>query len=154
FVLPPLNIEPVWVDVDETQNRGDELIRVPGMSATDIHEEMRLTCHARAEAAATLTNANGSNWLCWCNTDYEADALSSVVKNNVEVRGSDTADFKEQAASDFKHGRIQNLISKSRIFGFGLNFQNCHNVIYFPDFSFEKFYQAIRRSYRFGQQKP
>ena len=154
FKLPPLNIQPVWVDVDEVANRGEELIRVPGMSATDIHQEMRLTCEARAKAAAELTNANGSNWLCWCNTDYEADALAAVVKNHVEVRGSDKPEFKEQAASDFKHGKIQNLISKSKIFGFGLNFQNCHNVIYFPDFSFEKFYQAIRRSYRFGQKKP
>lgn len=154
FELPPLNIEPVWVDVDESTNRGDDLIRIPGMSATDIHQEMRLTCESRAKAAADLANKNGSSWICWCNTDYEADALAAVVKNHVEVRGSDSPEFKEQAASDFKHGKVQNLISKSRIFGFGLNFQNCHNVIYFPDFSFEKFYQAIRRTYRFGQKHP
>lgn len=154
FILPPLNIEPVWVDVNEAEESGENLFRCSEDSATSVHKEMRLTCEARAMAAAEIANRNGSQWLVWCNTDYEADELKAVIKNSVEVRGSDSPEKKEQSARDFKQGAIQNLISKGRIFGLGLNFQNCHNVIYFPDFSFEKFYQTIRRTYRFGQTNP
>ncbi len=154
YELPPLNIHPVWIEVNEV-GTGDELINIPGMSATDIHHEMRASCDVRSKAAAEIIEKNpDASWSIWCNTDYEADELQKAIPDATEVRGGDTLEFKEQSALQFKRGAIKRLISKGKIFGFGLNFQHCHDLIYFPDFSFEKFYQIVRRFYRFGQKSP
>jgi SNF2 family DNA or RNA helicase len=82
----------------------------------------------------------------------EADKLKSLIPDSVEIRGNDKAEKKESAARGFVNGNIRVLISKPSIFGYGLNFQNCCNSVFCGmDYSFENYYQAVRRFYRFGQ---
>jgi DNA modification methylase len=124
------------------------------MSATNIHGEMRLTCSDRVTKAAGLVNGNAEQWLVWCNTNYEADALKKEIPDAVEIRGADSEEKKERAVNAFLDGSCRVLISKPSIFGYGLNFQNCFNVAFVGlSYSFEDFYQALRRSHRFGQKR-
>lgn len=89
----------------------------------------------------------------WCGLNDEADELKKLFGSEaVEVRGNDKSEKKEKAAIDFVNGKVKILISKPSIFGYGLNFQNCHNTVFCGmDYSFENYYQAVRRFYRFGQ---
>lgn len=154
FVLPPLELIPVWVDVDETQCADGELFRIPGMSSATISKEMRLTNTARCMAAAEIANSIDEAWVIWCNLNDEADELLDRVKDCVEVRGCDRPEHKEIKLLKFTNGEVKRMITKSSIAGYGLNWQHCHNVVCFPNYSFEDFYQLIRRSYRFGQKHP
>lgn len=153
YILPPLNMHSITVDVDWTEGANDgELFRSPTLSATTMHEEMRMTSQARAEKVAELVNNSTEPWIVWCNTNDESEKLAKLIPDAVEIKGSDTAKKKEQAADDFVSGKIRVLISKSGIFGFGMNWQHCRNVAFVGlSYSFESFYQALRRSYRFGQ---
>jgi DNA modification methylase len=154
YVLPALNMETITVHVDESTDTGDDLFRISTLSATTMHKEMRLTSGARSDAVAELVNKSSEPWLVWCNTNDEADALIECLNDAVEVRGSDTAEHKQRAVVDFLSGKTRVLISKSGIFGYGLNFQHCRNVAFVGlSYSFEDFYQALRRSYRFGQKE-
>ena len=155
FKLPALNILTIVAGVDETAGAGDgELFRNPELNATTIHREMRLSCKARAEETAKLVNDSDEQWIVWCNTNYESEELARVIPGSVEIRGSDKTSKKEEAAMGFVAGTIRVLISKSRIFGYGMNFQNCRNVAFVGlSYSFEDFYQSLRRSYRFGQDR-
>ncbi len=154
FVLPPLNLIPVWVDVDESQCADGELFRMAGMSAAEVNKEMRATLPERCKAVADLANSKDEPWVIWCNLNDEADELLLQIKDCVEVRGSDRAEHKETKLRMFTMGEIPRIITKASIAGYGLNWQHCHNVICFPSYSFEDFYQLIRRSYRFGQKHP
>jgi hypothetical protein len=109
----------------------------------------------RVDAASQLANGNGEQWLVWCDLNDESKALTAAIDGAVEVCGADSDDHKRQAAIDFQDGKIRVLVSKPSIFGFGLNFQRCHNVAFVGlSHSYEAFYQAIRRCWRFGQQQP
>lgn len=156
YDLPPLNIERRIVKVDQVKGRSeDELFRMSTMSATTIHREMKFTCAARVEALAVEVNASDEQWAIWCNTNQEADALKKAIHDCVEVRGNDSAEFKEESAENFVSGDIVRLVSKASIFGYGMNFQNCHNTAFVGlSYSFEDFYQALGRFWRFGQTKP
>jgi DNA modification methylase/superfamily II DNA or RNA helicase len=155
YNLPKLNLEKVIVDVDEVQGAGDgELFRNATLSATTMHKEMRLTAPRRVEEVASLVNNSDEPWVVWCNTNDESERLAKAIPCAVEIRGSDTAKKKEQAAEDFVDGKIRVLISKSGIFGYGMNWQHCRNVAFVGlSYSFEDFYQALRRVYRFGQKQ-
>jgi hypothetical protein len=156
FVLPPLNLHRHEVKADTSIETGDNLFRIPDTSATAIHREKRLTAGARAEIIAELVNGEpGEPWLIWCDTDYEADALMARVSGAVEVRGSMPEATKERHLLAFMDGSARVLISKPRICGFGLNLQHCARVAFVGlSFSYEAFYQAIRRCWRFGQTRP
>ena len=155
YNLPPMNMVQHVVDVDTAQGADGELFRMGAMSATNIHAEMRLTCPERVAKCAGIVNASDECWTVWCNTNYEADALKSAIPCAVEVRGSDSEQKKEQAIAGFLNGSIRVLISKPSMFGYGLNLQHCANVAFVGlSYSFEDFYQALRRSYRFGQKRP
>lgn len=154
YNLPPLNMRNVVVQVDESQETGDDLFRIATLSATTMHREMRLTTPARADAVAELVTKSKECWLVWCNTNDESDALMERIPDAVEVRGSDTAASKIKAMADFTAGKIRVLVSKPSICGTGINWQHCHNVAFVGlSYSFEDFYQALRRTYRFGQTK-
>src|SRR5204862_396935 len=75
FILPPLNIIPQWVDVNESEDAGENLFRIPETSATGVHREQRLTCQARAAIAAKIIGDSDDFWMVWCSTNYEADEL-------------------------------------------------------------------------------
>jgi len=155
FILPKLNIVEHVVPVDFYKSAGDKLFRIPALSATDYHKEKRLTTEDRAAKTKEIVDCLDGIVCIWCETNYEADALRAILPDAVEVRGDDSIDRKEQVALDFAAGKIPCLISKPSIFGFGLNFQACHNVVFCGmSYSFEAFYQATRRFWRFGQTKP
>lgn len=153
YILPELKMQSVLVDVDATAGAGEgELFRTPELSATNLHNELKRTAPDRAQAVADMVNASNETWIVWCNTNYEADELINRIPEAVEVRGSELAKAKEKKLDDFTEGRSRVMITKPGIAGYGLNWQHCHNVAFVGlSYSFEDFYQALRRSYRFGQ---
>lgn len=165
FVLPELQIERHVVEADRSVDAGEEtkgefagqmrLFRLPDRSATAIHREKRLTVEARAEVVANLVAAHEGEPVCiWVDTDYEADAVKALVPEAKEVRGSMPIDRKEETLHGFSTGEVQILLTKPAIAGFGLNWQHCHTTIYAGvSFSYESFYQSIRRFWRFGQKQ-
>lgn len=154
YVLPTMIEREIIVDVDETEEAGEFLIRNPDMSATGYHREKRITAPDRVQAVSALVNSDADQWAVWCETNDEADQLRKAIPDATEIRGSDKPEKKERAALDFIDGEIRVLISKPSIFGFGLNFQHCHKVAFCGlSYSYEDYYQAVRRFYRFGQER-
>jgi hypothetical protein len=156
FDLPPLQTDLHYVNVDITQAAADgELFRAVDTSATSIHKEKRLTARSRAERIAELVAAEPDEyWVIWCDTDYEADALQAVIPDATEVRGSMTLDTKEARLDAFVRGDERVLITKPSIAGYGLNLQHCARCAFVGlSFSYESYYQAVRRFWRFGQQR-
>ncbi len=151
FVLPKLNLIPVWVDVDESIATDGELFRMPTLSAADVVKEMRLTNEDRCKVATDIANDIDGPCVIWCNLNDEADELLLSLRDCVEVRGCDKPEHKEIKLKKFASGEVLRLISKASITGFGLNWQHCCNLVVFPTYSFEDFYQLVRRHYRFGQ---
>lgn len=132
----------------------DGALFVREVSATNLHDVKRQTSQARAEACAALDDGK-SPMILWCDTDYEADALKAVFRDAVEVRGSMPIEKKEQALEAFSLGQVRQIITKPGIAGYGLNWQHCADMVFVGrSFSYELWYQAVRRSWRFGQKKP
>lgn len=156
YVLPPLRIERHAVAVDLTEARGDgALFRQVDLSATAIHAEKRRTAGDRARKVAELIAAEPEEaWLVWCETDYEAEALREVLPGAVEVHGRMTPEEKAAGLLGFAdHGGI--LVTKPKIAGFGMNWQHCARMAFVGgSYSYEAFYQAVRRCWRFGQARP
>lgn len=129
-----------------------EIIHNVDTSATGFHKEKKRTAEERAKKCAEIVYSTDEQYVVWCDTDYEADLLRKYIPDAIEVRGSQKAEYKEQAAVDFIDGKYRVLISKPKIFGYGLNFQNCRNCVFCGlSYSYENYYQAVRRFYRFGQ---
>ena len=156
FDLPPLNIHQHIVKTDLTAGADGMLFRIPDTSATSIHKEKRLTANDRAAKIAELVRAeSGEPWMIWVETDYDADAITALLPEAVEVRGSMKPEMKEERLDGFTSGAIRVLVSKPSIAGFGLNWQHCARTAFVGlSFSYEMFYQAIRRFWRFGQSRP
>lgn len=162
FVLPEMTMVRHIVEADRSIHAGDEkdgqakLFRMPETSATSIHREKRLTIEARADKIAALVAAEPNEpWVIWCDTDYEADALTDRIPHAVEVRGSMRPDVKEERITAFSTGAAQIIITKPSVAGFGLNWQHCARMAFVGlSFSYESFYQAVRRCWRFGQTRP
>jgi hypothetical protein len=136
----------------------DGLFGGDSVSATNLHDVKRQTADARAELAASLAlDLPGEPWVLWVDTDYEADAVMAALRGTpsvVEVRGSMSADAKEESLDAFADGSARILVTKPSICGFGLNWQHCANTVFVGrTFSYEAWYQAVRRFWRFGQQR-
>lgn len=156
YDLPPLLLHEHVVEVEHAQENG-ELFAAGQLSATEMHGEMRRTAADRAKKVAELvgTGPTGDRWVIWCNTNYEADELKVLFPHAVEVRGSETLEAKETKLNAFSEDRIRILASKPSIAGFGLNWQHCSHMAFVGlSYSYEQMYQALRRSYRFGQTRP
>jgi len=118
YVLPELSMHRHVVDVDVRNGRGENLFRVPDLSATSVHREKRLTAPARAATIGALVALEYREpWLVWCDTDYEADALTAVISGATEVRGSDSLESKERALMGFVDGSVRVLVTKPGIAG-------------------------------------
>jgi len=159
FVLPALQIQDCTVETPREAVADDAgqmaLFAMEARSLNDQRKVRKASLQLRVDAAAQLANGNGEQWLVWCDLNDESKALTAAIDGAVEVCGADSDDHKRQAAIDFQDGKIRVLVSKPSIFGFGLNFQRCHNVAFVGlSHSYEAFYQAIRRCWRFGQQQP
>jgi hypothetical protein len=162
FTLPEMRMVQHIVEADRSIDTGEEkdgqarIFRLPETSATSIHREKRLTIDARADAiAAVVASETREPWIIWCDTDAEADALTDRIPEAIEVRGSMAADVKEDRLTAFSTGKARIIVTKPSIAGFGLNWQHCARQAFVGlSFSYESFYQAVRRSHRFGQTRP
>lgn len=122
------------------------------ISATNFNQELRLTKTERMEQAAKIVNNSDENFIIWIKQNEEGQMLRELIPDAVEVKGNDKPEHKEKMLLGFANNEFRVLITKTKIAQFGLNYQNCRNQIFASlDFSFEGLYQAIRRSYRFGQ---
>jgi len=143
------------IEVKELDIEPDEgmLFYIPEVNATNYHKIRKNTVKYKLEKITDiLESKKEKQFVIWVDTNHEADVLKSNIKESVEIRGNDSIEKKEQAAMDFIDGKIRILISKSSIFGFGMNFQNCYNTILCGiSYSYENYYQLIRRFWRFGQ---
>lgn len=149
YDLPPLNIHHEAV----TNERHDGwLFAMEAKTLQERRQSRRDTLALRVARAAALANGDGEQWLVWCDLNDESAALAAAIDGAVEVRGSDTPEHKERALDGFARGEVRVLVSKPSIAGFGMNFQSCARVIFVGlSDSYESFYQAIRRCWRFGQ---
>lgn len=138
--------------VVETEQTGD-LFAKPAMTMTERRQAQRDSISARCEALAQVVNADhDETWLIWCHLNAEAELLASLIPGAVNVQGSDKPEVKSQRMLDFSRGELRVLISKPSICGFGMNWQHCARMAFVGlSDSFEQFYQAVRRCYRFGQ---
>ena len=156
YILPKLNEKEEIVDINiDSDDYSDGLFRTIEMSATSFYKEKKRTIESRTKRVKEIIDNNpNEQYLIWVDMNEEADKLKVLLPDAVEVRGSDKNTFKEEASQKFKSGEIKYLISKPKIFGYGMNFQNCHNVIFCGlTYSYENYYQALRRLYRFGQKE-
>ena len=146
YDLPPLNIQYVEVPSD----------RPVASTLTERRDARRESLPDRCRAAADLIQREpDEQWLIWCDLNDEADELTRIIDGAVEVRGSDKAELKEGRLTGFTEGTVKRLVSKPSIAGLGLNWQGCHNMIFVGlSDSYEMLYQAMRRCWRFGQDKP
>lgn len=159
FVLPPMNIIEVRLaaaqaSIDRAWSEG-RLIPDDSPSSTGMHKVKRESLEERVAEVQKIVSQidTGVSILIWCDTDYEADALVEAFPEAVEVRGS-TKD-KETKLLGFANSEFRILITKPSIAGYGMNYQNCANqILVGVSYSFEKFYQSVRRSWRFGQTQP
>ncbi|WP_273084634.1 hypothetical protein [Capnocytophaga gingivalis] len=122
------------------------------VSATDFNKELRRTKDQRIAKAIEIANANEEPHIVWVKHNDEGKEVTAGIRGAVEVSGSDKPEEKAQKLLDFVYGKFRVLVTKPKIAQYGLNFQHCLNQTFMsPDFSFEGFYQAVRRSHRFGK---
>jgi hypothetical protein len=140
--------------VVETEVTGD-LFAKPAQTMLERRKAQRDSIEARCIELAKVVNADTSEpWLIWCHLNDEAEMLKSMIEGSVNVQGSDSVEFKTDAMMRFSRGELRVLISKPKICGYGMNWQHCARMAFVGlDDSFEKFYQAVRRCYRFGQKR-
>jgi hypothetical protein len=149
FILPPLE---TYEHVVEARTKRDGfLFDLPARGLDEEREERRRTITERCEKVYSLVKDTGNPCVCWCHLNDEGDALEEMIPGAVQVSGSDSDEKKEELFEAFASGQIQKLVTKPVIAGFGLNWQHCPHQTFFPSHSFEQYYQAMRRSYRFGQ---
>lgn len=132
----------------------DFLFDMPAVGLAEQRSERRRTINERCELAASLINATNKPAVAWCHLNEEGHMLEKMIPGAVEVEGNDSDEFKEETFDAFASGQIRVLVSKPIIAGFGLNWQHCAHQTFFPSHSFEQWYQAIRRCWRFGQTQP
>ncbi len=120
---------------------------------TEVKEEQRLTIPQRCEKAYELTQGHKTS-VYWCNFNKESELLKKLDSNAYEIKGSMDIDKKEELLLAFYNKEVDRLITKPKMTAFGLNWQHCNHTTYFPTFSYEQYYQSIRRFWRFGQKKP
>jgi superfamily II DNA or RNA helicase len=156
FVLPPLKYELHTIQSDITQGvPNGMLFRIPDGSATTIHAEKRFSMRDRVARAADIANNADGAVIVWCETNDESAALAASIPDAVEVHGSMSLDAKVAALDSFTFGDRRVIVSKPKLAGLGLNWQHANTVIFASiSHSYEQHYQAVRRSWRFGQTKP
>jgi hypothetical protein len=152
FILPELR-EVEHVVESDTYADG-MLFALPAVGLDEQREERRRTLKERCAQVAGLVNPTGSPALVWCHLNDEGDQLEEMIPDAVQVSGSDSDDKKEGKLLDFAEGRVRVLITKPKIGAWGLNYQHCNHVTFFPSHSFEQYYQGVRRCWRFGQDRP
>ena len=147
YELPPMNITEIIVDGNSTIT--------DSLTLTERRQARKDSLQMRCERAAELVNNSDEQWIVWCDLNDESHKLHELIKESVEVQGSDKDKHKSTSMLNFSKKEIKCLVTKPKIAGFGMNWQNCHNMIFtgLSD-SYEQYYQALRRCWRFGQSSP
>jgi hypothetical protein len=152
FILPPLEEVDHLVESDTPPD--GMLFALPAVGLKEQREERRRTIRERCEKVAELVNNTGEPALVWCHLNEEGDLLESLIPDCVQVKGADSDERKEDRMIAFADGRARVLVTKPKIGAWGLNFQHCAHITFFPSHSFEQYYQGVRRCWRFGQTRP
>jgi len=154
YELPPLEVTQHTVEGGIQPAEG-MLFALEASSLMERRDARRASLEARVKACADLVTADHQPWIVWCDLNDEADALCAAIPGAVEIRGSDEDTDKERKLHQFAHGEIRILVTKPKLAGFGLNWQHCARMAFVGvTDSFEAYYQAVRRCWRFGQKRP
>lgn len=154
YELPPLIVKEHRVEV-QAQAAAGSLFALEASTLSERREAKRGSLQARVDACAALVNADPQSWVVWCELNDESAALAAAIPGAVEIRGSQDADDKESRIAAFSEGRARVIVSKASITGWGLNWQHCRRMAFVgATDSWEGYYQAIRRCWRFGQTQP
>jgi hypothetical protein len=152
FILPDL-IE--REHIVETKTAADGfLFALPATNFREERGERRRTIEDRCELAANLVNGTREPAVIWCHLNDEGDILEKSIPDSVQVSGADSDEAKEAAYMGFADGSIRVLVIKPKIGAWGMNWQHCAHVVTFASHSYEQYYQAVRRCWRFGQKRP
>jgi len=149
FILPPLVEREHLVEVNSIP--AGMLYALPAVGLKEQREERKRSIAERCERVASLVNPTGKPALVWCHGNEEGDLLERLIPDAVQVAGCDSDEKKEDRLMAFADGRARVLVTKPKIGAWGLNYQHCNHVTFFPSHSFEQYYQSIRRCWRFGQ---
>lgn len=152
FDLPPLTQSQTVVVARESAE--GTLFDVPANGMREEREEARRTLAERCEAAAAILAEGTDPGIAWCHLNDEGDRLTALIPGAVQVKGSDPVEAKEEALTAFSRGQIRVLVTKPGIAAWGLNWQHCNRMTFFPSHSYEQYYQSVRRCWRFGQTRP
>lgn len=157
YDLPPLHIHEHVVKSNTMEDDEGQMLLAPktSMSLSERRNARKESLAGRVRVAANIANSLEDQVLVWCDLNAESTALGAGIRDAVEVTGSDSDKHKTSAMNGFSHGSVRALVSKPSIAGWGMNWQNCHDMIFVGlSDSFEAYYQAMRRCWRFGQQHP
>lgn len=149
FKLPELVTREHIVEAKTTNP--DFLFDMPASGLAEQRAERSRTVNERCEMAAELTSGHQAPVVCWCHLNREGDLLERMIPGAMQVSGKDSDEEKEEKFEAFEKGEVRVMVTKPSIAGFGLNWQHCAHQTFFPSHSFEQWYQAIRRCWRFGQ---
>ena len=154
-ILPELitNYHSVKNEKNMVLNGQIQMFNMVARRLTEVREENKLTIEARCIKAIELSNPHDTS-VYWCNLNAEGDLLKELDTDAYQIKGSMDLDKKEELLVGFFKGDIKKLITKPKMTAFGLNWQHCNHTVYFPTFSYEQYYQSIRRFWRFGQKRP
>jgi len=151
FILPQLNEMKHRLDISRPPK--DMLFSLPANGLKEVRDERRATIKDRCEMVADLANGTSDYVVVWCNLNDEGNMLEKIIPDAIQVSGKDDDDSKESKLAAFSNGDERVLVTKPKIGAWGLNWQHCNRVTFFPNYSYEQYYQAIRRCWRFGQKR-
>jgi hypothetical protein len=153
-ILPKLlrNYHSVKNDENWIINGQVLMFSIVAQRMSEVREEQKMTIKNRVDKAIELASVNDTS-VYWVNFNDEGDLIEDIDTDSIQIHGSMSLERKEDILFDFAKGNIKRLITKPKITAFGLNWQHCNHTVYFPTFSFEQYYQAIRRFWRFGQKR-
>lgn len=155
FELPPLNIKLVEIQSNYTPPGMLPGFYAQAVSAIELNEVKRQTMEAKLAACTNLIAGTSHQWLIWGDLNIETSSLEKIIPDSVDVHGSLNPELKSELIERWINGKYQIIISKRNILGYGMNLQHCSNMIFFGiDYSFEEYYQAIKRIWRYGQKNP
>jgi hypothetical protein len=152
FTLPPLDEREMIIECSKPQD--GMLFTVPARTMQEQRNERRETISERCEAVCDSVTQHDGSSVSWCHLNDEADRLERIIPDALQVSGSMPDEVKEERLIAFQDGELKRLITKPKIGCFGLNWQHCHYMSCFPSHSWEQYYQAVRRCWRFGQEQP
>lgn len=155
YRLPPLNTHHHTVQSTHDQAVTGTLFAMEAQTLMERRSARKHSINARVKECADIVNSDNQPWVVWCDLNAEGDALTQAIDGAVQIAGADSVEQKEKRLHDFAHGKIRVLVSKPSICGFGLNWQHCARMAFVGvTDSWEAYYQAVRRCYRFGQKRP